>query len=65
MPNLSFSIDGAEAVSFAASPMLSFKLNIRNADSEERIQSIALRCQIQIETTKRKYSETDQEFLKF
>ena len=60
MPNLDFSIDGAEAVSFAASPMLSFKLSIRNADREERIQSIALRCQIQIETTKRKYSETEQ-----
>ena len=60
MPNLDFSIDGAEAVSFAASPMLSFKLNVRNANREERIQSIALRCQIQIETTKRKYSETEQ-----
>jgi hypothetical protein len=60
VPNLDFSVDSAEAVSFAASPMLSFKLRIRNANSEEKIQSIGLRCQIQIETTKRKYSATEQ-----
>ena len=60
MPDLSFSVDSAEAVTFAASPMLSFKLRIRNANSEEKIQSIGLRCQIQIEPTKRKYSATEQ-----
>ena len=60
MPNLDFSVESAEAVSFAASPMLSFKLKIRNANSEEKIQSIGLRCQIQIETTRRKYSAREQ-----
>jgi hypothetical protein len=60
VPELDFSIDGAEAVTFAASPLLSFKLNIRNADSEQKIQSIGLRCQVQMETTKRKYSATEQ-----
>ena len=60
MPELSFSVVNAESVSFAASPTLSIKLNIQNANSEERIQSIALRCQIQIEPTKRKYSATEQ-----
>ncbi len=60
MPDLNFSVESAEAVKFAASPMLSFKLRIRNANSEERIQSIGLRCQIQIETTKRRYSATEQ-----
>lgn len=60
MPELHFSVEGAEAVSFAAAPMLSFRLQIRNENSEQRIQSIALRCQIQIETTKRKYSATEQ-----
>ncbi|HEY0763975.1 MAG TPA: DUF6084 family protein [Pyrinomonadaceae bacterium] len=63
MPELNFSVDSAEAVSFAAAPLLSFKLRIRNANDAERIQSIALRCQVQIETTKRKYSATEQEQL--
>src|SRR5215813_11553296 len=60
MPDLNFSVDGAEAVSYAVSPLLSFKLRIRNASPEETIQSVALRCQIQIEPTKRKYSTTEQ-----
>lgn len=60
MPDLDFSVESAEAVSFAASPTLSFKLKIRSANSEEKIQSIGLRCQIQIETTRRRYSATEQ-----
>lgn len=58
MPDLKFSVESAEAVTFAAAPLLSFKLRIRN-EGAERIQSIALRCQVQIETTKRKYSDTE------
>src|SRR5262245_27474285 len=60
MPELDFTVESAAAVSFAATPLLSFKLKIRNANSDEKIQSIALRCQIQLETTKRKYSATEQ-----
>lgn len=63
MPDLSFSVASAEAVSFAAAPLLSFKLVIRNGNDAEQIQSIALRCQIQMETTKRKYSAREQEQL--
>ncbi len=51
MPDLSFEVEGAEAVAFAASPLLAFKLRITNADAEELIQTVALRCQIQIEST--------------
>jgi Family of unknown function (DUF6084) len=60
MPSLDFSVESAAAVTFAASPNLSFKLRIRNANANERIQSIALRCQIQIEPVKRKYSTNEQ-----
>ena len=63
MPDLSFSVDSAEAVSFAAAPLLSFKLRIRSSSDAEKIQSIALRCQIQMETTKRKYTAKEQEQL--
>ncbi len=59
MPNLNFSVESAEAVSFALAPLLSFKLKLRN-DGPEPIQSIALRCQVNIDTTKRRYSEVEQ-----
>jgi hypothetical protein len=60
MPDLDFSVISAEAVTFAAAPLLSFKLGIHNGNREERIQSIALRCQIQIETPKRRYATAEQ-----
>lgn len=63
MPDLSFLVEGAEAVAFAASPLLAFKLRITNADAEARIQTVALRCQIQIESTRRKYTAGEQERL--
>lgn len=59
MPNLNFSVESAEAVSFAAAPMLSFKLKVTN-ESDEPIQSVALRCQVNVDTTKRRYSEVEQ-----
>ena len=63
MPDLSFQIQGAEVIPYAASPMLAFKLCVENADAEEPIQSVALRCQIQIEATRRKYDAGEQERL--
>ncbi len=55
MPDLSFRVTGAEAVPFAAQPMIALKLGITNADSEEPIHSVALRVQIQIEAPRRQY----------
>lgn len=63
MPDLNFQVEGAEAVSFAASPLLAFKLRIANANAQEPIHTIALRCQIQIEATRRRYSAQEQERL--
>lgn len=63
MPELNFQVEGAEAVRFAAAPLLVFKLHITNAVAAEPIQSIALRCQIQIETTRRRYTPVDQGWL--
>ena len=60
MPDLDFSVVSAAAVTFAAAPLLSFKLSVHNRNTEERIQSVALRCQIQIETTKRRYTTAEQ-----
>jgi len=63
MPDLSFRIEGAEVVSNAASPLLAFKLRLTEANPEQTIHTVALRCQIQLEVTRRKYTPEDQERL--
>jgi len=60
MPDLSFHIAGAELVPFAAVPQLAFKLSITDAEPTTQIHSVALRCQIQIEATRRRYSAAEQ-----
>ena len=47
MPDLSFQVYEAEAVAYAASPLLNFQLGVANANVEEPIHNVALRCQIQ------------------
>jgi Family of unknown function (DUF6084) len=64
MPDLQFHIEGAEAVAHAATPMLALKLRITNQPTIEPIHSISLRCQMQIEATRRRYSSTEQEILR-
>ena len=63
MPEISFEVIGAEAVAYSATPLLAFKLRITNADPNEVVQSVALRCQLQIEATHRKYGAQEQERL--
>jgi hypothetical protein len=63
VPDLNFQIEGAERVAHAAAPLLVFKLRIESADAEEPIHTIALRCQIQIEATRRHYDAKEQEHL--
>ncbi|MFZ0746006.1 MAG: DUF6084 family protein [Terracidiphilus sp.] len=61
MPELTFTVDEASTVPYAAAPTLAFKLRVANADADEAIHTIALRCQIQIEATRRRYSAEEQE----
>jgi hypothetical protein len=56
MPDLNFEVIGVDAPAYAALPTLIFKLRLSNANAEERIHSVALRCQIQIAATQRRYS---------
>jgi hypothetical protein len=63
MPDLRFQIESANVVPFAAVPMLAFQLQIRNAMADEKIHTIALRCQIQLEVTRRRYLPQEQERL--
>jgi hypothetical protein len=60
MPDLSFRVEEAAVVPFAAAPALAFKLRIDNAIADETIHTVALRCQIQIEVTHRRYTEDEQ-----
>jgi len=60
MPNLSFMIDEATVVPFAIAPTLAFKLRIKNADPVQTIHTVALRCQIQLEVTRRRYTPEEQ-----
>ena len=63
MPDLSFQIEKAEPQRFTVAPTLLFKLRISNAVANETIHSVALRCQIQLEVTRRQYSAEDQKQL--
>jgi len=60
MPDLSFRIEEVAVIPFAAAPTLGFKLRIENAVARETIHTVALRCQIQIEVTRRRYTAEEQ-----
>lgn len=60
MPDLQLAIESAEVVPYAAAPLLSFKVRIANNANEEIIHTVALRAQIQIEVTRRKYDANEQ-----
>jgi hypothetical protein len=63
VPDLQFEIVGAQAVAYAAVPMLALKLRITNTVESEPVHTISLNCQIQIEPTRRHYALEEQEKL--
>jgi len=63
VPDLSFQIENAEPAPFAAAPTIVFKLRLDNQPAEEGVHSVALRCQVMIDVTRRHYSAKDQERL--
>ena len=64
MPDLDFRVDGVEVVPYAATPLLAFRLAVRNAEPDERIHSVVLRCQVRIEVTRRRYDPDEEERLR-
>jgi hypothetical protein len=62
MSSLSFAVLGARPEPYAAVPTLIFRLRIAETTGE-RIHTLALRCQIQIEPRRRHYSEPEEERL--
>lgn len=63
MPDLEFRVQGAEVVPHATAPTLAFRLVVRNTVPEEVVHSVVLRCQIQIEVTRRRYDRAEEERL--
>jgi len=64
VPELSFQVRGAEAVSDAALPAIALQLEISNQPADESIQTVVLRCQIQIEAPRRQYGELEKQKLR-
>jgi Family of unknown function (DUF6084) len=60
VPGLTFLVEAAEAIPFAASPTIAFRLRV----ASERVQSVALRCQIQIEAQRRRYTPAERRGLR-
>ena len=60
MPDLSFKVEDSAVVPFAIAPTLGLKLRVSNADATEAIHTVALRCQIQIDVTRRRYAAEEQ-----
>ena len=62
MPDLSFEIESAEVLEYAAVPSLVFKLRVENLDGEP-IRSVSLNTQVRIAATQRHYEASEQERL--
>src|SRR5580693_10252705 len=63
MPDLSFQVTGAAPVELAAVPTLGFTLVVKNNIPNEVIHSVALRCQVQLEVTRRNYTPEEKKNL--
>ena len=66
VPDLNFKVERAEPLPHAAAPLLVFKLRIAETVTDEEpttIPAVALRCQIRIEPTRRRYAPAEQERL--
>jgi len=64
VPDLSFQVDGAEVTPYAVAPLLTFRLRATNASPNEAIHNVVLRCQIQIESTRRNYDPEEEQRLR-
>jgi Family of unknown function (DUF6084) len=62
MTELVFDCTGASADKYAVAPAMSFRLRISET-SGQKVEAIALRCQIRIEPARRRYSEAEAERL--
>ncbi len=64
MPDLNFAIEGAEAIPYAATPLIVLKLRVTNGNSDESLHSVSVQCQIQIQASRRRYNDEEQRRLR-
>jgi hypothetical protein len=60
LPELNFQIEAAEVLTYAAVPTIALKLRVSSAPEDQAVHTIVLRCQVQIDPTKRRYSAEEQ-----
>lgn len=64
MPDLSFEVISAQPARDRIAPALVFDLRVTNRPPDEAIHAVVLRCQIQIEVARRRYSSAEQDQLR-
>jgi hypothetical protein len=64
MPDLSMTVAAAEVVPYAIAPTLSFRLELTNEPADERVHTVVLRAQIQIDVLRRRYTQGEEERLR-
>ena len=64
MPDLHFAFERVEVEAFAVTPQLAFILRLTNSTPDETIHTVALRVQVQLETTRRLYNAQEQKNLR-
>jgi hypothetical protein len=60
MPDLQLTVETVEAAQYAAAPLLTFKVRIVNNSTDEVIHTVALRTQVLIEASRRRYDANEQ-----
>jgi len=63
MPDLSFLVEGAQPVDYAATPMLALKLRVANSEEDEQVHAVILDCQVRIEAARRRYADEERDGL--
>jgi uncharacterized protein DUF6084 len=59
VPDLTFRLDSVAVVPFAAAPLLGFTVRITNAPAHETVHTMVLRCQVQLDVTRRAYNDDE------
>jgi hypothetical protein len=63
VPDLNFRVTGVEPAAYGIAPLLHFKLEATNTPSTQRVHSVMLQAQIQIEAARRTYNDEEKEKL--
>ena len=63
MPDLRFQITGVEPAARGLTPLLQFKVVVQNRPESQRIHTVMLHAQIQLQPPQRTYRETEREKL--